>query len=210
ARPPDDDWRRASAQPVSPAVMTARLLSEETLREPLRRALESREPRRLPLGATTSAAVLVPLIEREGEVSVWLVRRPDGMRSHGGQVAFPGGKSDRSDTSLRITALREAEEELGINRSSVDVLGGLDDYMTVTGFTIAPWVGWLAAGVEIRPSASEVARAFTAPLRTFFEPASGVALPWQGWTVDGEHVWGATAAILRGLVSIVREFDGAQ
>jgi 8-oxo-dGTP pyrophosphatase MutT (NUDIX family) len=179
-------------------------LCEASLREPLRQALAAREPRRLPVGVTTAAAVLVPLSERDGEVRVWLVRRPEAMRSHAGQVAFPGGKNDPADDSLRTTALREAQEELGIVPSSVDVLGVLNDYLTITGFTITPWVGWLEEPVAMEPNASEVARVFAVPLSAFFAPPTG-ALPWRGWNVDGELVWGATAAIVRGFVAIVRE-----
>jgi 8-oxo-dGTP pyrophosphatase MutT (NUDIX family) len=148
--------------------------------------------------------VLIPLFERDGDVHVWLVRRPTSMRSHAGQVAFPGGKKDESDDSLLATALRETEEELGIARGAVDVLGPLDDLLTITAFTISPWVGWLAPGAEVRPNPDEVARAFAVPLRAFLEPPGGV-LPWRGWTVDGELVWGATAAMVRGFVAILRE-----
>jgi 8-oxo-dGTP pyrophosphatase MutT (NUDIX family) len=153
--------------------------------------------------------VLIPLFERNDETHVWLVRRPETMRSHGGQVAFPGGKSDPTDSSRCATALREADEELAIAPSSVDVLGALDDYPTITGFTVTPWVGWLTRDLEVKPNPSEVARAFAAPLRAFFEPGEG-SLPWHGWRVDGEFVWGATAAILRGFVSIVRDLEDAQ
>jgi 8-oxo-dGTP pyrophosphatase MutT (NUDIX family) len=179
-------------------------LAESTLRDPLRRALAARSPRKAHAGAGTAAAVLVPLFDREGEAHVWLARRPTSMRSHAGQVAFPGGKNDAADQSLLDTALREAHEELGIAPASVDVLGALDDAATITGFTISPWVGWLAPDVEVRPNPSEVARAFAVPLRTFFEAPSGIP-PWRGWTVDGELVWGATAAIVRGFIAILRE-----
>ncbi len=180
-------------------------LTEATLRTALRQHLSTRPPRRLPLTSTTAAAVLVPLFERDGEAYVWLVRRPTSMRSHAGQVAFPGGKSDASDESLRATALREAHEELGIEPARVDVLGALDEVHThVSGFTISPWVGWLDPDTELRPSASEVARAFAAPLRAFFQPPGGVP-PFVGWTIEGELVWGATAAIVRGFVAIVGE-----
>jgi 8-oxo-dGTP pyrophosphatase MutT (NUDIX family) len=194
------------------ACYTSRVVSaldEATLREPLRRALSSREPRRLPVGATTAAAVLLSLFEKDGETHLWLVRRPKSMRSHGGQVAFPGGKSDPADDSVMATALREAHEELGIARASVDVLGSLDDYVTITGFTISPCVGWLAPDVEVRPNPSEVERAFAVPIRSFLEPATGI-LPWRGWKVDGELVWGATAAIVRGFASIVRALSADQ
>jgi 8-oxo-dGTP pyrophosphatase MutT (NUDIX family) len=184
-------------------VLPPEVLDATALRDPLRRALAERSPRKLPLGSSTSAAVLVPLFERDGEAHVWLVRRPSSMRSHGGQVAFPGGKTDPADDSTLRTALREAEEEMGIGPSQVDVLGMLDDYHTVTGFTISPWVGWLPADLVVRPSPTEVERAFAAPLRALLEPPSG-AWPWRGWKVDGELVWGATAAIVRDLVEIVR------
>jgi 8-oxo-dGTP pyrophosphatase MutT (NUDIX family) len=179
-------------------------LSESGLREPLRRVLGGRAARQPPANAGTAAAVLVPLFERDGETHVWLVRRPSSMRSHAGQVAFPGGKLDAGDESLLHAALREAHEELGIERASVDVLGALDGMFTGTGFTIAPWVGWLAPGVEVKPNPSEVARAFVAPLRAFFDEPRG-AFPRRGWTIDGELVWGATAAIVRGFVAILRE-----
>jgi 8-oxo-dGTP pyrophosphatase MutT (NUDIX family) len=180
-------------------------LTEATLRDALRRHLAAREPRRLPLSSTTAAAVLLPLFERDGEAHVWLVKRPTSMRSHAGQVAFPGGKSDAGDDSLRDTALRETHEELGIDPGSVDVLGALDEVHTyVSGFTISPWVGWLAPGTLVSPSASEVARAFAAPLRAFLDEPSGTP-PFVGWTIDGELVWGATAAIVRGFVAILGE-----
>jgi 8-oxo-dGTP pyrophosphatase MutT (NUDIX family) len=131
------------------------------------------------------------------------------MRSHAGQVAFPGGKHDPEDDSLLATALREAEEELGIDPRQVDVLGALDDVLTITGFTVSPWVGWLPPGVSVRPSASEVARAFAPPLRAFLAPPTGV-MPWRGWTVDGELVWGATAAMVRGFVAILNDLVPGQ
>jgi 8-oxo-dGTP pyrophosphatase MutT (NUDIX family) len=179
-------------------------LTESTLREPLRRALAARSARKVPAGAGTAAAVLVPLFERDGEAHVWLARRPKSMRSHAGQVAFPGGKHDAADASLRDTALRETHEELGIAPASVDVLGALDGIVTITGFTISPWVGWLAPDVELAPNPAEVARVFAAPLRAFLDEPKGI-FPWRGWTVDGELVWGATAAIVRGFVAILRE-----
>jgi 8-oxo-dGTP pyrophosphatase MutT (NUDIX family) len=179
-------------------------LTEERLREPLRRVLSAREPRTVAPSSAKPAAVLVPLFEQDGEAHVWLVRRPGTMRSHAGQVAFPGGKTDPADASSQVTALREADEELGIPRESVDVLGPLDQLHTITGYTISPFVGWLAPGVIIQPNPGEVARAFAAPLRMFLEPQTGY-LPWRGWTVDGELVWGATAAIVRGFVALLRE-----
>jgi 8-oxo-dGTP pyrophosphatase MutT (NUDIX family) len=178
--------------------------TEAALRGPLECRLGARDARRLPAGSATAAAVLVPLFEQDGEAHVWLARRPTTMRSHAGQVAFPGGKVDAADGTLLDTALRETHEELGIAPERVSVLGALDDIRTVTGFTVSPWVGWLAPDTVVTPNPHEVARAFAAPLRAFFVPLSGIP-PFRGWTVDGEFVWGATAAIVRSLVAIVRE-----
>lgn len=186
---------------LTPGVVHARL--NASLREPLRRKLEGRPVRRASAGGKP-AAVLAPLFERDGEVLVWLVRRPTTMRSHAGQVAFPGGKSDPSDATPLDTALREAYEELGIPREAVDVLGPLDEMHTITGYSIAPFVGWLSPGLEVSPNSGEVARAFAAPLSAFLQAPSGVP-PWRGWTVNGELVWGATAGIVRGFVAILRE-----
>lgn len=184
-------------------------LTDGNLREPLRRLLRTRPVREVSAGTARPAAVLVPLFERDGKAHVWLVRRPTTMRSHAGQVAFPGGKSDPSDASPLDTALREADEELGIPREMVDVLGPLDQMHTITGFNISPFVGWLAPGVQMRPNSGEVARAFAAPLEAFLESPSGMP-PWRGWTVDGELVWGATAGIVRGFVAILRELGADQ
>ena len=180
--------------------MMRRALTEAALREPLRALFATREPKRMRGGRP--AAVLVPLVERRGEAHLWLLRRPDAMRSHAGQVAFPGGKTDKGDATPRATALREAEEELGIEQARVDVLGQLDDYVTITGFVMTPIVAWLPADMAMTPNPAEVARVFAAPLSTFFGSKSGI-FPRRGWTFDGELVWGATAAVIGGLVDVL-------
>ena len=178
--------------------------NEALLREPLRRVLGERSRRLLPLNGTTAAAVLIPLFDIGGETHVWVVRRPTSMRSHAGQMAFPGGKNDANDGSLLDTALRETEEELGIARTNIDVLGALDDTRTITGFRITPWVGWLAQGVQVFPNASEVERVIAPPLRTFLAPPSGMP-PWRGWMIEGDLIWGATAAIVDELMRLIGE-----
>jgi 8-oxo-dGTP pyrophosphatase MutT (NUDIX family) len=182
----------------------AAMLTEATLREPLRAHLSRRTSLRAPKGAGKASAVLIPLFERAGEVHVWLVRRAQGMRHHSGQVAFPGGKQDPSDDSLLTTALREATEEVGLGRADVDVIGVLDDYLTITGFTITPYVGWVREALPLTPNEGEVARVFPAPMRVFLDAPTGM-FPRTGYPVDGEWVWGATAAIARNLGAILRE-----
>jgi 8-oxo-dGTP pyrophosphatase MutT (NUDIX family) len=186
------------------------VLTEAVVREPLRAHLADRPIVRAPPAAGTASAVLIPLFAGDGraDVRLWLVRRAATLRKHSGQVAFPGGKVDAADESGRATALREAEEEIGLPRDSVDVLGQLDDLVTGTGFTITPYVGWVTRPFALRPNPAEVARAFDAPLAAFFAKARGIP-PFHGHTVDGELVWGATGNILRDLVDVVRSLRAA-
>ena len=194
---------------MSEAVIEASL-TEATLREALRGALARRERSVVPVsqGAGLESATLTCLFERDGDTHIWLLKRPETMRRHSGQVAFPGGKRDPEDATLLFTALREANEEVGLGEHHVDVLGSLDDVVTFTGFVITPYVAWLRGPFEPSPNPGEVARVFTAPLRTFAGRAKGV-FPRVGWHVEGELVWGATAAVLRNLVAVVAEIQGA-
>jgi 8-oxo-dGTP pyrophosphatase MutT (NUDIX family) len=181
-----------------------RALSEQAVREPLRARLARRQVTLAPASSGTASAVLVPLFERRGEARLWFVRRAVDGGKHSGQVAFPGGKVDPADESTLATALREAEEEIGLPPESVDVLGRLDDLVTITGFSISPFVAWIVTPFTPQPSPAEVARVFDAPLRSFFERAQGVP-PFHGHTVDGEFVWGATGRIVRDLVDVLRD-----
>lgn len=163
------------------------------------------------LPGVTSAAVLIALFEGDGEVRVWLLRRPKDLRTHAGQVALPGGKKDPGDSTLVETALREAEEEIGLPRDAVRVLGLGDEYVTVTRYAVTPVVGWLSEPFEPTPNPAEAARVFSAPFSTFRDRGLVRAIPLEAirhlvrsYEVDGEVVWGATAAILGALARLVR------
>ncbi len=168
------------------------------------------------------AAVLVALVEREEGLGVLLTRRTDHLRDHAGQVSFPGGRSEPYDADAAATALREAEEEVGLPRAQVEVIGLLPDYTTVTSFIVTPVVALVRPPLTLALDAFEVAEAFEVPLGWLMTPAhhrhhvfehEGVrrrflSMPWRASGADGalrEHfIWGATAAMLRNLYGFLR------
>lgn len=184
-----------------------------SVREPLRLVLLERQEERVPWQTARPASVLIPLVERAGEVFVWLIKRPDTMLHHSGQVAFPGGKRDPDDRTSMVTALRETHEELGFPPDLIEIHGRLDDVPTITGFIITPWIGWLKQDVPPVPNEHEIARAFCAPLGAFVwekpKPqlfrGKGLTRIVPSWFYDGEIVWGATARIMMTFASLVRD-----
>ena len=153
------------------------------------------------------AAVLVPLIHRPAGLQVILTKRSSRLKHHPGQIAFPGGKRDAGDIDLTETALREAEEEIGLCKSTVDVLGTFATHETVTSFTITPVVGVVTRSFDPRPEPGEVDEIFEVPLTHVTDTArfSVQGRIWQGrmrryYTVPygPYYIWGATAGSLRG------------
>ena len=155
------------------------------------------------------AAVLVPVTDRPASdgfgPGVILTRRTDTMRRHAGQVAFPGGRVDPEDADAVAAALREAEEEVGLPRSTVEVAGTADRYRTVTGYEVTPVVGVVPPDLPLVPHELEVASVFEVPLAFLLDPANHVraGMDWRGrrrdyWEITwGEHrIWGATAAMI--------------
>jgi 8-oxo-dGTP pyrophosphatase MutT (NUDIX family) len=152
------------------------------------------------------AAVLAPVFWREGEPFVLLTRRPETLRKHPGQISFPGGGHEPTDVTPLHTALRETEEELGLPRSAVQVLGLLGRMPTPTGYNITPFVGYLPNMVPLRPSQAEIAAVLEAPLwrlrrekRQIFHAERDVFV----WGDGGEVVWGATWRMLHQLLEHV-------
>ena len=160
-----------------------------------------------------AAAVLVPII-MEPEPRILLTRRADHLRSHGGQVSFPGGRIDPDDASPEAAALREAWEEVALDPEAVEVIGRLPLHETGTGFVVTPVVGLVRPGVRLRAAAAEVAAILSLPLILLLDPSqptrSRVKLKggdWHDvwvWPHDDHHIWGATAAILVSLAKRLR------
>jgi 8-oxo-dGTP pyrophosphatase MutT (NUDIX family) len=159
-----------------------------------------------------AAAVLIPVIARV-EPSVLFTQRSADLKRHAGQVSFPGGAADATDVSLVATALRELQEEVGIDPGFVTVAGFIEPYETVTGFAVLPVVGLVREGFTLTPDAREVEAVFEVPLRFLLDPANCTeeALDWNGVTrrfyafrYEGHTIWGATAAILKALAERLR------
>lgn len=157
------------------------------------------------------AAVLLALFEDQGETCLVLTKRPDTMPSHRGEIAFPGGKREPGDASLEAAALREAQEEVGLDPAAVEVVAELDSLGTVASqFTIAPFVGVLPGPPVLVPDPVEVVAAFTVPVSELLDPATYHEERWRlfgDWRsmafydLPGETVWGATARILTGFLT---------
>lgn len=168
-------------------------------------------------GSPRSAAVLIPLFQADNSWHMLFTRRHHGLAEHSGQVAFPGGQSERGDVTPEETALREAQEEIGISPSDVVVLGRMRDFLTVTNYLVTPVVGQIPWPYEFRLEEGEVSRVFSIPLawladRTNYElQLREISSLYQPMRVvffkpyDGEILWGASASITLVLMEILQE-----
>lgn len=172
----------------------------------VRQALASQAPLCFSPDDLRPAAVLLPLFTRDGQDHVLLTRRTDKMRHHRGEISFPGGRREPHDPDLITTALRETEEELGIAPDDVKVLGRLDDFFSVHGYHVTPYVGRFPFPYPLRADPGEIAEIIEVPLTRFLEPGIHHQEDWRHrgrmhavdfYTVDHYQVWGLTAAILR-------------
>ncbi len=185
--------------------------------ENLRRALHQTDPDDRPAhdAVEHAAAVLVPIVRRDDDLHLVFIRRSDSVESHRGQVAFPGGRVDPTDTTLLHTALREAHEEVGIEPHLVDVLGGFPTMSTVSsGMRVAPFVGLLKRPVDYRIQEVEVAQVFEVPLRVLADPSYRGQYEWRrdkdrpssnfpAIFYAGQTIWGLTLRITENLLDIM-------
>lgn len=158
------------------------------------------------------ASVLVPIVAG-AELSVLLTRRTSHLKSHAGQVSFPGGRAEESDVDAVDTALRETAEEIGLARERVEVIGYLPTYYTVTNYEVTPVVALVHPPFQLSTDSNEVAEAFQVPLDFILDPANHQkrSRPWEGrarhfyaMPYDGHFIWGATAAMLRNFYHFMR------
>jgi 8-oxo-dGTP pyrophosphatase MutT (NUDIX family) len=162
-------------------------------------------PGMAPADRMRAAAVLVPLVARREGTTVLLTRRTEHLHHHAGQISFPGGRIEEYDPSPEDAALRETEEEIGLGRSHIELVGRLGVYRTRTGFEITPVVGWVTPPFDLLPDRFEVAEVFEVPLSFIADPRNHErhSREWQGVVrhfyvlpYGGYYIWGATAGML--------------
>lgn len=168
-------------------------------------------PGMFPVGELRAASVLVPLVDRPQGFSILLTQRTEHLKRHAGQIAFPGGRMDEGDADEVATALREAEEEIGLDRIHVEPVGRLDRYITRTGFTVTPVVSLVEPKFTLRLDPNEVDDAFEVPLDFILDPANrqtesydfqGVTRYFYVFRYERRNIWGATAGMLVNLAEI--------
>lgn len=160
------------------------------------------------------AAVLVPFVDRAEGLSILLTQRATHLARHAAQISFPGGRIEDSDADFASAALREAQEEIGLDPARVEVFGYLPDHLVISGFRVTPVLALVTPPIELRLNPDEVSAAFEVPAAHFFDRASHKArmrrvgdqdmllydIPWQD-----QNIWGATAGMLLTLVRMVQE-----
>jgi 8-oxo-dGTP pyrophosphatase MutT (NUDIX family) len=160
-----------------------------------------------------AAAVLVPLIQRGTELNLLLTQRTDHLDDHPGQISFPGGRCEPGDDGALHTALRETQEEIGLAADSIAVVGYLQSMAVVTGFAVAPVVGFVASEATFTPDPFEVAEVFEVPLEFFMDDANhqlgertvrGITMPFSEYLFEERRIWGATAMMIRDFTNLIK------
>ena len=179
----------------------------------IRQKLARRTRRTIGVAGLTRAAVLIPLLAQDETPRVLFTRRTDTVQHHKGQISFPGGASEQGDVDALATALRETEEEVGIPRDIVEVLGTLDDARaTVSGFLITPFVGIIPDPAPLRINTAEIAEVLTVPLSVFRDPSrlrverrerGGQQVDVYFYTHGRYEIWGVTAHIMKSFIDTV-------
>ena len=184
------------------------------MEEKIRGILAGREKTCIQDDRLKRAAVLIPVFKKDGAYHLLFTRRTDRVEHHKGQISFPGGRQDPEDADLLATALREAEEEMGLRKEDVRILGELDDICTVSDFCVAPFVGLIPYPYPFRPSPHEIDEMIEVPLASLLDPArsrrefrehGGLTWPVHFYEHGRHTIWGATASILKQLLDLLPE-----
>ena len=178
--------------------------------EKIRKALADHNPLKNSF-VRKRASVLIPLLESEGEIFLMLTRRSNKMRSHPGQVSFPGGKQDSCDEESMHTALRETYEEIGLPREKVDVVGMLDQILSLHYYLVTPYIGLIPSDFVPLPNADEIESVFKVPLAFFMKSENHwseekkileFTVLVHHFEYQGYDIWGLTAKLIFRLLEV--------
>jgi|SRR5262245_28555459 len=184
------------------------------MQDPIRRSLSEHPKKKVSLRDFKASAVLAPLFTKDGEDRLLFTVRNDRVRHHKGEICFPGGAYDRADHNLLTTALRECEEELGIKRGDIEILGELDDLITPTYYRITPFVGRIPHPYPLVVNATEISETIEVPVSFFLEEGNLKVktieyfgeihqVPLYEW--KNYPIWGATGRVVRQLVDLIKK-----
>lgn len=165
---------------------------------------------------TVRAAVLCPLFVEAGVLKMLFIKRSQTVRTHKGEISFPGGVKESGDDSLKTTSTRETEEEIGVQESDINIYGGLDEVNTTTGFLVSPFVGSIPHPYQFKLSEEEVDSLITLTVDDFLKPQNKIDFyyfngrslqPQLAYNIDGQIIWGATAKIMCQFIELGKEHD---
>ena len=180
------------------------------VKQQIERVLRNRTTKKITGENLKASAVLVPLFYSRGQYHILFTERSDDVLFHKGQVCFPGGTWEASDPDLLQTALREAKEEIGLDTKDIEILGELDDMLTVvTDYVISPYVGFITHPHPLKTNGREVKGAFSVPL-SFLMNEANFKQDSYAYEYEGHVIWGATARILRQFVGLLKSESGAR
>lgn len=182
------------------------------MKEQLRQRLARRQKQRVVDASRVPSAVLIPIYNKDGRYYILFTKRTERVRTHKGQISFPGGGFDEADQTLVNTALRECSEEIGLKAQDVEVLGELDDRCSVTSnYVISPFVAFIPSSYRFKLSEAEIERLIEVPLSALLENGclrqetttiGGKEVPTYSYHYEGDVIWGATAGILNQFLGI--------
>ena len=181
-------------------------------KERIRKLLKGYSAKRKKVKKSFPSAVLVPLVEHQKDLCILFIKRTDLVKYHKGEISYPGGTKDHHDRNLRETLLREINEELGINSAKIEILGSIDEQITVTNFLVRPYIGYLPFPINVTPDPFEIADIIIIPIhQLLYQPVhkevimrNRTAMILYTYYYEKYTIWGATARILHNFFEIIK------
>ncbi len=201
--------RQLSATELANIWRLRKWYNHNAVKQQIKKILRNRKKKKIIGESLKASAVLIPLFYDQGQYHVLFTERSDEVVFHKGQVCFPGGTREPSDSSLLQTALRESKEEIGLEVKDIEILGELDDSVTlVTNYVISPFVAFIPTPHSLKTNGREVKGAFSVPL-SFLMDEANFKQDSYAYEYEGHIIWGATARILRQFIDLLKSESGA-